>query len=270
MACYMFPIHKYMFIGLFSFVNLWSIFVRFALPLAPRLSRSSLSLTLVPSRRSTTRTCCAVTRSSTTSTGRRTTRCTTSTSPATCVAASLPPYFPPPLLERALTLSLLSPSLAVRPVLHLGRQGVQLVPRPGKGRRPARRHPLGPYQQPRDRLGARTARHGPGTGQARHRDALALADARRRTVGAPAHGSTGRRRARDEARRLWARQRDRARPRRQRTQQRRVVVERELVGRRGCEREEGGGPGSGGDGCGGTTEAGGFEGAQVGARGWLV
>ncbi|TNY24303.1 hypothetical protein DMC30DRAFT_162745 [Rhodotorula diobovata] len=27
MACYMFPIHKYMFIGLFSFVNLWSIFI---------------------------------------------------------------------------------------------------------------------------------------------------------------------------------------------------------------------------------------------------
>ncbi|SCZ95321.1 BZ3500_MvSof-1268-A1-R1_Chr11-2g03432 [Microbotryum saponariae] len=26
-ACYMFPIHKYMFIGLFSFVNLWSIFI---------------------------------------------------------------------------------------------------------------------------------------------------------------------------------------------------------------------------------------------------
>ncbi|BGP41216.1 c-5 sterol desaturase [Rhodotorula kratochvilovae] len=27
MACYMFPIHKYLFIGLFSFVNLWSIFI---------------------------------------------------------------------------------------------------------------------------------------------------------------------------------------------------------------------------------------------------
>ncbi|GAA5829863.1 hypothetical protein JCM3766R1_006683 [Sporobolomyces carnicolor] len=27
MACYMFPIHKYMFIGLFSFVNFWSIFI---------------------------------------------------------------------------------------------------------------------------------------------------------------------------------------------------------------------------------------------------
>ncbi|KWU43711.1 fatty acid hydroxylase [Rhodotorula sp. JG-1b] len=27
LACYMFPIHKYMFIGLFSFVNLWSIFI---------------------------------------------------------------------------------------------------------------------------------------------------------------------------------------------------------------------------------------------------
>lgn len=27
MACYMFPIHKYMFVGLFSFVNFWSIFV---------------------------------------------------------------------------------------------------------------------------------------------------------------------------------------------------------------------------------------------------
>ena len=36
MACYMFPIHKYMFIGLFSFVNLWSIFVRLsALPSSP-------------------------------------------------------------------------------------------------------------------------------------------------------------------------------------------------------------------------------------------
>ncbi|GAA5896076.1 C-5 sterol desaturase [Sporobolomyces salmoneus] len=27
MACYMFPIHKYLFIGLFSFVNFWSIFI---------------------------------------------------------------------------------------------------------------------------------------------------------------------------------------------------------------------------------------------------
>ncbi|BGO92593.1 hypothetical protein NBRC10512_000588 [Rhodotorula toruloides] len=27
LACYLFPIHKYMFIGLFSFVNLWSIFI---------------------------------------------------------------------------------------------------------------------------------------------------------------------------------------------------------------------------------------------------
>lgn len=27
MACYMFPIHKYMFVGLFSFVNFWSIFI---------------------------------------------------------------------------------------------------------------------------------------------------------------------------------------------------------------------------------------------------
>ena len=41
MACYMFPIHKYMFIGLFSFVNLWSIFVSLL------LARARLSFLLV-------------------------------------------------------------------------------------------------------------------------------------------------------------------------------------------------------------------------------
>ena len=108
MACYMFPIHKYMFIGLFSFVNLWSIFVRFSRSSTGRCCRTDAFPHHPRAHRSTTRTCCAVTRSSTTSTDRRTTLSTTSTSRAT-TASTLPgptrPFRPSASPPRATTRS---------------------------------------------------------------------------------------------------------------------------------------------------------------------